>query len=115
MQEDIGALKEEINGTPIIVEGINDKKPLAQLGFNNIYTISGKTLVGVVEMVKAGHDQVAILTDYDEEGQRTAAELTRLFNHEGIKTLDKFRGQFRATFKVTKIEEINPDTYQRLF
>jgi 5S rRNA maturation endonuclease (ribonuclease M5) len=53
------------------VEGKKDKMALERIGFKNIITISGKpngTLVQILKNKKVR--TVAILTDFDEEGQK---------------------------------------------
>jgi len=100
-------LKKELDGIPIIVEGKMDKKPLISLGFKNILAISGNTLYNTTEYISSEHKAVLILTDYDREGRKKAAILTKLLNHRGIKTLPRYRHLFRNVFGVIKIQDID--------
>jgi 5S rRNA maturation endonuclease (ribonuclease M5) len=89
----------------VIVEGIKDKKALSKIGIRNIFDISGKSFDEILEKVDGG--PVIILTDFDEEGEKKALFLTKLFQSNGIKIDFFFRKKFRSHFKVQKIEELN--------
>ena len=107
MYHEVFCLKEEVQNTPIIVEGKNDKRPLSKLGFNNIYTISGQPLFYVADKISSQHKSVVILTDFDREGKKKAELLTKFFNSLGTKTLADIRRKFHRLFRVVKIEEMN--------
>ena len=104
-ESEIEDLLREINGSPIVVEGIRDEKALLGFGFKNIHKIAGKPLDIVADNISSKYDSVAILTDYDEEGEKAARLLEKFFNHAGTKILTRFRRKFRSVFKVATIEE----------
>jgi 5S rRNA maturation endonuclease (ribonuclease M5) len=90
----------------IIVEGKRDKSVLEKIGLSNIFEISGKTIPQFVEEIKSNHFQfVAILTDFDNEGELKASQLTKLLQHHQIKILPRIRKRF-ASLKIHKIEEL---------
>jgi 5S rRNA maturation endonuclease (ribonuclease M5) len=100
---------EELRGEQnlLIVEGIKDSIALKSMGFNKIITISGKPLEEVVEeTISLKPQQVAILTDFDREGESIASYLNNLFSHYQIKLNHTIRKKFKS-LKINKIEELN--------
>lgn len=63
-------LREASLGTPIIVEGKNDRKALRSLGVQGaiIRLNSGSSIFQVCEEVSRSHSEVIILTDWDNRG-----------------------------------------------
>lgn len=59
----------------LLVEGRKDKKVLEEFGFRKILTLSGKPLHTIPTLVKG---EVAILTDFDREGERLRRKLLKL-------------------------------------
>ncbi len=90
----------------IIVEGKLDKIALKKLGFLNVLDISGKPLDEIAERV-ASYEAVSILTDYDKDGVKKAAQLTKLLQSSGVRVDFLLRKKIRDLFRVRKIEEIN--------
>jgi 5S rRNA maturation endonuclease (ribonuclease M5) len=90
-----------------IVEGKKDKKVLEILGFKKIIDISGKSLHLLIGMIHS-HDSksVAILTDFDEDGELKYSRLTKLLEKEGINIDHFIRKKFRSVFSIHKIEEL---------
>ncbi len=84
-------------GVPFIVEGKRDKDSLRKLGFNGpIIMISGSKLHEVAE--KSRGQEVIVLTDFDEEGERLALTVLS-YRVEGSKLTAYFRerlGKLRA-------------------
>lgn len=95
------------SNTLLIVEGKKDRKVLEKVGLHNIFEISGKQLEKVVDIIKGEHSQVAILTDYDREGIIQYKRLRKLLLSNEIKIDDTTRRNFKRTFLVNKIEELN--------
>lgn len=104
---DVEDLKNELKDTAIVVEGKNDKECLTNLGFSDVFAISGRTLSTIVDIISSRYRSVLVLTDYDEEGERQAYKLTRLFTYNGTKILHRLRYAFREIFKVMRIEDIS--------
>ena len=97
----------EDNGAIFIVEGKNDKRALEHLNIKNILEISGKQLDKVADIVKNKWETAVILTDYDEEGMKQYDRLKKLLITNDIKIDDEIRRNFKRTFLINKIEELN--------
>ena len=97
----------EDNGAIFIVEGKNDKKALEHLNIKNILEISGKQLDKVSDIVKNKGETAVILTDYDEEGVKQHNRLKKLLITNDIRIDDVTRRNFKRTFLINKIEELN--------
>jgi 5S rRNA maturation endonuclease (ribonuclease M5) len=89
----------------IVVEGIKDRENLQKLGFENVYTISGKSLYDVLDEL-ISFSNIAILTDFDKEGKKKAKILVDLLQPHGIKINTSFRRNFFSTFGIYKVEEL---------
>jgi len=91
----------------IIVEGKRDKRALNILGLTNVKDISGKPLDVFVEKVKTNNPKsVIILSDFDEEGQKKEAQLTKLLQKDGIEVNSFMRRYIRKLLQIHRIEEI---------
>jgi len=93
--------------TLLVVEGKRDREALRRAGLDNIVEISGRQLERVVDIVKSKQSQVTILTDYDKEGVKQYKRLKKLLLSDEIKVDDSFRREFKRTFLVNRIEELN--------
>jgi 5S rRNA maturation endonuclease (ribonuclease M5) len=104
------SLKEEIEkirNVVFVVEGIKDRNQLRKLGFEKIFTISGKPLFSIVEKIKREKlNEVVVLTDFDDEGEKKAKELTRLLQRNSIFVNQKIRNSFKSLFNINKVEEL---------
>jgi len=78
----------------IIVEGIKDKRALAELGFSRIATLN-KPLYAVAESVE--EKRVVILTDLDSEGKKLYRQLKSALNERGVFVDDKLRNLLLRT------------------
>lgn len=103
----LGILEELKEGQDLlIVEGIKDNMVLRSIGFNHIIAISGRPLEKVVEeIISLNPPEVAILTDFDGEGESIASCLNNLLSHYRIKIDHTFRKKFKS-LKINKIEEL---------
>jgi 5S rRNA maturation endonuclease (ribonuclease M5) len=98
---------EKIKNLAFVVEGIKDENQLKKLGLKKIFTICGKPIFSVVEKIKRENfDEVVILTDYDDEGEKKAKELAKLFQLNGIHVNKRIRAKFKSLFNINKIEEL---------
>ncbi len=73
----------------IIVEGLKDKKVLAEFGVFNVVTLK-KPLFRVVEEL-SHEEEVILLVDVDKEGKRIYGKLRRGFERFGVRVDDRFR------------------------
>ncbi len=85
-------ISEELRDKLLIVEGIRDEKALKSLGLNNIIKINRKPLYQVAEeAARAKSKEIVILTDFDREGRRLAARLSRLLGPYKIRINRRLR------------------------
>ena len=87
----------------VVVEGVKDKRALAEFGIKRVKTLSKRAIYRVVEEIVKTDSNVIILTDLDKEGKR----LFKLLNHplcqHGVHVDKKFR---EFLFKETKLRQI---------
>ena len=110
---DLESLAYEMNLTldAVIVEGIHDKATLKSLGFKiPILQVScGRTFNQIVDDMVEKFEKVAILTDFDEEGERISRKLTELMERGGVKVDSFYRNSFKKLMKeagLTTLESI---------
>ena len=99
---------------PIIVEGINDKKTLRDLGIETrIFTTQNRYKQNLIEFVETigktiNGKKILILTDFDKEGEILNRKLTSELTMRGFIPLHNIRRAIRKLFKHSKqIEAIN--------
>lgn len=98
----------KLSETYLLVEGIKDKRVLEKIGFTRVIDISGKSFETVVEKLKTYKiTNIAILTDFDQEGIEKERRLTKILNSNGILIDENIRKRFKQNFPVNKIEELN--------
>ncbi|RLG98588.1 hypothetical protein DRO28_02385 [Candidatus Bathyarchaeota archaeon] len=110
---DLESLAYEMNLTldAVIVEGTHDKATLKSLGFKiPILQVScGRTFNQIVDDMVEKFEKVAILTDFDEEGERISRKLTELMERGGVKVDSFYRNSFKKLMKeagLTTLESI---------
>ena len=125
----------EIGDFLLIVEGKKDAKALNTLGLTNILTINGKPLITVAENVEQAlkspeatsvvvlggserksqkaYSDIIILTDFDREGRRIAANLSRLLRARKIHPNQRLRSCVMR-FGFSKIEEFRIETILKM-
>ena len=110
---DLESLAYEMNFTldAVVVEGMHDKATLKSLGFKiPILQVScGRTFSQIVDDAVERFKRVAILTDFDEEGERMGRKLTKLMESGGIKVDRFYRNFFKRLMKeagLTTLESI---------
>ena len=110
---DLESLAYEMNLTldAVIVEGTHDKATLKSLGFKiPILQVScGRTFNQIVDDMIERFKKVAILTDFDEEGERISRKLTELMERGGVKVDSFYRNSFKKLMKeagLTTLESI---------
>ncbi len=105
--EKLQRLLNDSNST-VIVEGKRDKIALSKMGVLSLVDISGKSLESTIKTISLKNpESVAILTDYDKEGEKQLKILTKVLHSQGIKIDSTLRKQIKSTFNIQKIEEIN--------
>lgn len=103
-------IKKELQNAPsmlAIVEGKKDKNVLSELGFTDILAISGQSISAIVEKIKLRNpESVAILTDFDREGERKANALINILQKNKVLINFSIRRKIKLIFKVKKLEEL---------
>jgi 5S rRNA maturation endonuclease (ribonuclease M5) len=70
--EKLAKMMDQLKDGWIFVEGQKDKKALAQLGLDNVLTISGNLRQSCQKIVDKKVDKVYVLTDLDRRGYQLA-------------------------------------------
>ncbi|MGC8851345.1 MAG: toprim domain-containing protein [Candidatus Micrarchaeia archaeon] len=106
---------EALSGSVVVVEGKRDAAALAGVGVVARVVLAVGRLEGVARRVAglAGGGRVVLLTDFDLEGERKAAELKELLSLEGVRVDDRLRRDFRRLFGVRCVEEVGT-AFERL-
>jgi 5S rRNA maturation endonuclease (ribonuclease M5) len=102
--EFLDELREKSEEETIIVEGIKDKKALAELGIKSIPLLR-RPLYKVVELVVKKGKNCIILTDLDKEGKMLYSKLNAQLSQMGIRIDNKPR-EFLFKTKLRQIEGI---------
>ncbi|MEM2876224.1 MAG: toprim domain-containing protein [Candidatus Bathyarchaeia archaeon] len=112
--KDLEALAWEMNSAvdAAVVEGMHDRITLKALGFKMpILSLScGCSFNQIVEEVMGRFEKVAILTDFDEEGEKVNRRLTGMMECRGVKVDRFYRRSFRKLMKevgLTTLESIH--------
>jgi len=93
----------EYRNKPAIVEGRKDKAALTSLGFTDVTALNtGGSLLSVVESLQ-DLNQVAVLTDLDQQGKILRKKLLRMFGPLGIHELRRPR-EIIAAMRLSHVE-----------
>ena len=92
----------------IIVEGPHDVKTMRLLGYDGvILSFSRKgSLVEFSDYIAKKFRKVAILTDFDKEGESLSNNFSRLLTDKRVKTETFFRRKFRGLLKKVNLSTI---------
>lgn len=115
LQKKIEELLEELRNTnktvPIIVEGKHDEATLRYLGVQGeiIRLNTGLSILNFCEMVAKSHDEVIILTDWDEKGKQLFEKLKLNFRYTNVKTVKKYWRDFKrfCSKEIQEVEYLN--------
>lgn len=88
---------------PVLVEGVNDRQALKELGFVNVFVIDGP-LFSVVEFLER-YDEIVLLTDLDKKGDELFKTLKHDFLQKGVRVNEKGRKALAKT-PVRQVEEL---------
>lgn len=107
----------------VVVEGKNDAEALAEAGVQCACVLmAGLKPEKVVEkiigqgnekIVAQQREQIVLLTDFDDEGERKEKELKRALAEAGLKADDGLRRKFRRLFGINTVEQL-PFALRRL-
>jgi len=101
----INRLREKSKAVPVIVEGKRDYRILHKLGIQNIYTLSGKRYTDLLEEIPETTEEVIILTDLDQQGEKIFKKLKSLFEKFNLKVDDSFRKELKK-FGILEVEHL---------
>ncbi len=90
--EEINRAKE--SSSLVIVEDKKDKAALKELGFNNIFILSGKPLYSKLDKISEiinKKRECIILTDFDKKGKQFYYLIKKNLVRKGIKVNDRLR------------------------
>ncbi|MEK6979329.1 MAG: toprim domain-containing protein [Candidatus Micrarchaeota archaeon] len=76
---------QKLRESPVLVEGDRDKKALAKLGCENVFTVSGKTRSSCEKAAATGAGHAIVLTDIDDRGNEIALEVREELGRYGVK------------------------------
>jgi len=98
------------HGTPIVVEGRNDKITLKQLGIKGkIFMIKshGESLLTFLERLNE-FKEIILLTDFDKEGNELASLIIDELSRRGIKVNNELRNKLKklVNSEVRSIEDL---------
>ena len=98
-------LVEKYSNTPVIAEGIKDRKALQQLGFKRVYTLKKSLPAAVEEFIGLldKNNECLILTDLDREGKKLYSKLNSELSQKGAKINNELR---HFLYKYTKLRQI---------
>ena len=107
----LGKVKRELDEAIIIIEGKRDERALRETGFApNAKTVKcgGKNAEATARQAIENKDekqQIVVLTDFDEEGERRASEITEALNALGTTPNAALRRNFRRLLGVSCVED----------
>jgi len=96
-------------GVPILVEGTKDEQALRDLGIEGriIKTrTQGKRMFELAEEL-ASYERVIVLTDFDQEGEKLAEEITRQLHMWGVQTVMRKKVRDTISWATRQIEGLN--------
>ena len=101
----INRLKEKSKSTPVIVEGKRDYWILNRLGIQNIYTIAGKRYTDLLEELPETTEEVILLTDLDQQGEKIFKKLKALLEKFNLRVYSSFRQELKK-FGIVEVEQL---------
>ncbi len=101
----IKKLKESSKYKPVLVEGKRDVQALKRYGIKNVYTIAGKRFSDIPDMFEDKFEEIILLFDLDEHGERINEKVKKLLLSQGFKVCEDFR-EFLKKQGIIHIEDI---------
>lgn len=101
--ERLGKILREFQGKTAVVEGRKDVKALKALGIKEVVPLNGRPLIRLIPLLNG--KEIVILTDFDKEGRRIAAELRKLLQAHRIMLNTRLRKEV-MNLKFGRIEDM---------
>ncbi len=100
---------------PIIVEGTNDVRSLRWMSFSGtiIKMNQGKSLMALAEAISNDFDEVIILTDFDNKGEKLCSTMQGYLVSLGTRVDSRLRDFLNSSLPVKTVEEV-PAAVERL-
>lgn len=101
LEELVGALLEASGrGAAIIVEGIRDRESLRALGAHGpIIMASQKPLLYLAEGLATEHQEIIVLTDWDDKGEEMAIQIEKYLRCSGSRGDMEIRSRLKQLVK----------------
>ncbi|MFN3813140.1 MAG: toprim domain-containing protein [Aquificaceae bacterium] len=90
LHELISDLRKASEGRAVLVEGKRDLKALKSLGVKNVYTIAGKRLTDLPDLLE-DFKEVILLFDLDTHGERINTRVRNILSPQGYILIEEFR------------------------
>jgi 5S rRNA maturation endonuclease (ribonuclease M5) len=103
----------KLRGQWILVEGQRDRKALAELGMENILTVSGNLGKSCDFLERSGAQKAYVLTDLDRRGHELAKRAREELEARSIGADLEVRAQIARSLRIKNIENASR-AYQRL-
>ncbi len=91
------------SGKVILVEGIKDKRALAELDVDKVITLGRRAIYKVVEFISDRYKDCVVLMDLDKEGKKLFGKINSGLSERGVRVDKRFRN---FLFKKTKLRQI---------
>lgn len=105
LAEWIKRLREKSKGRAVLVEGKRDKQALSKHGIKNIFTLEGKRLSDLPDLLE-GYSEVILLFDLDKHGERIKEKVKTILEAEGYILIEDLREELRS-IGVFYVEDID--------
>lgn len=87
-------LREASQNRAVLVEGKRDRMVLQRYGVRNIFTLEGKRLTDLPDLLE-GFGEVVLLLDLDRHGERIKAKVGEILKKQGYILIEDFREELR--------------------
>ncbi|WP_079653665.1 toprim domain-containing protein [Thermocrinis minervae] len=103
-EEYIKSLREASKSRAVLVEGKRDKEALSYYGVKNIYTLSGKRLTDLPDLLEPFRE-VILLLDLDREGEELTRKIRSILSSQGYILIEEFRERL-GELGLTYVEDL---------
>ncbi len=95
LEEWLKELRKVSESSAVIVEGKRDRQALQKLGIKNIFTLEGKRLTDLPDLLE-GFEKVVLLFDLDKHGERINSKVKEILTKQGYILIEDFREELRS-------------------
>ncbi len=105
LEEWIKKLREASKDKAVLVEGKRDKRALSKFGVRNIFTLEGKRLSDLPDLLE-GYSEVILLLDLDKHGERIKEKVKTILESQGYILIEELREELRS-MGIIHVEDID--------